>query len=126
MATDLTIVLEDRPGTLARAFEAVGRAGINIDGGAGFAVGGQGVLHVLVADGPAARRALEHAGIQVSGEEAVITCPVEDRPGAAGAIFRRISDAGVNIDLFYLTAGGELVIGADDLGKAEQAAAMGM
>src|SRR5262245_51728530 len=122
MPTDLTIILKDHPGTLAAAFEALGNAGINVDGGTGVPCSGEGILHFLVADGAAARRALEAAGQVVRGERPVLVCPVADRPGAAGAIFRRIADAGVNVDLVYLTVGGQLVIGADDLAKAEHAA----
>jgi hypothetical protein len=69
-------------------------------------------------DGEATRRALEAAGLVVRAERPVIFCPVEDRPGGAGAIFRRIADEGVNVELLYLTNQGELVIGADDLEKA--------
>ena len=126
MPTDLTVVLANHPGTLADATEALGRAGINIDGVCGFPSGGEGILHVLVRDGGAARTALEAAGQQVRAEREVIVCPVEHRPGAGGAIFRRIADAGVNVDLAYLTETGQLVIGADDLAKAEHAAMMGM
>ena len=126
MPRDLTIVLEDRPGTLAAALQAVGQAGINIDGACGFPNAGEAILHILVQDGAAARGALEAAGQMVRAERDVIVCPVEDTPGAAGAIFRRIADEGVNVDLVYLTAQGQLVIGADDLVKAEHAAAMGM
>jgi hypothetical protein len=126
MPTDLSIALENRPGTLADALEAIGRAGLNIEGAGGFPVAGEAILHILVMDAAAARRALEAAGHAVRAEKPVIVCPVENKPGAAGAIFRRIADAGVNVDLVYLTAGGQLVIGADDLVKAEHAAAMGM
>jgi hypothetical protein len=127
MPTDLTVVLVNRPGTLADAFQAVGNAGINVDGTGGFECAGEGILHIVVSDGAAARRALEAAGQTVRAEREVIICPVQDRPGAAGAIFRAIADAGVNVDLVYLTAaGGQLVIGADDLEKAEHAAEMAM
>ena len=126
MPKDLTVVLVDRPGTLADALQAVGRAGINIDGACGFGCAGECIFHLVVADGAAARRALEAAGQTVRAEREVIVCPVEDRPGAAGAIFRSIADAGVNVDLMYLTAAGQLVIGADDLEKAEHAAMMAM
>jgi hypothetical protein len=127
MPTDLTVVLVNRPGTIADAFQALGNAGINADGTGGFECAGEGILHIAVADGAAARRALEAAGQMVRAEREVIICPVQDRPGAAGAIFRAIADAGVNVDLVYLTAaGGQLVIGADDLEKAEHAAEMAM
>ncbi|NIT57181.1 MAG: amino acid-binding protein, partial [Phycisphaerae bacterium] len=36
MAKDLTVILEDRPGTVADMGEALGKAGINIEGGCGF------------------------------------------------------------------------------------------
>lgn len=57
MATDLTIFLEDRPGTLANMGETLGEAGVNIDGGCGFACEGKGVIHILVEDASAAQRA---------------------------------------------------------------------
>jgi len=37
MVKDLTVVLEDRPGTAADMGEALGKAGVNIDGFCGFA-----------------------------------------------------------------------------------------
>lgn len=58
MAKDLTVVLEDRPGTIAHMGEALGKAGINIDGGCGFPCEGKGVLHILVEDAADARRVL--------------------------------------------------------------------
>ena len=62
---DLTVSLEDRPGTLADLGEALGKAGINIEGMCGVASDGRSIIHVLVADAAAARMALEGAGIAV-------------------------------------------------------------
>lgn len=62
---DLTIALNHRPGTLAEMGEALGRAGVSIEGGGAWAVEGKGVAHFLFADGGAAREALEKAGITV-------------------------------------------------------------
>ena len=45
MAKDLTVVLEDRPGTLAAMGEALGKAGVNIEGICGFPAGGKGTVH---------------------------------------------------------------------------------
>jgi hypothetical protein len=121
MATDLTITLANRAGALAALGEALGAAGINIDGVCGAAADGQGAIHLLVQDGAAARSALEGAGITVDADRDVLVLDVEDRPGSLGAVARRIGDAGVNIDLVYLAAGTKLVIGADDLAKAAAA-----
>ncbi len=102
MTKDLTVILEDRPGTLADVGEALGKAGINIEGGCGFPCEGEGVFHILVEDAAAARRALEEIGLEVRGERQVLVLEIEDRPGALGEVSRRIANAGVNIDLVYL------------------------
>jgi len=121
MTKDLTVILEDRPGTLADVGEALGKAGINVEGGCGFPCEGEGVLHILVEDAAAARRALEEVGLEVRGERPVLVLEIEDRPGALGEVSRRMANAGVNIDLVYLAANNRLVIGADDLDKARAA-----
>ena len=112
VATDLAVTLpEDRPGMLARAVNALSTAGINLEGHAEM----EGVVHVLTTDLGATRRALESAGFKVVKEQQVVLVAVEDRPGSAAGIFRRIADAKVNIRFSYLATGNRLVIGADDL-----------
>ena len=115
MATDLTVGLMDRPGTLAQASDALGRAGINIEGACGFVCAGQGVYHVLVADSVRARRALIDSGFEIQAERQVVLAQVEDRPGAAAEVLRRIADEGLNIDLLYTTGDGRLVLSGDDV-----------
>ena len=121
MAKDLTVILEDRPGTLADMGEALGKAGINIDGWCGVPSEGRGVIHILVDDSSGARSALEGAGIEVAEERDVLVLDVEDRPGAFGEIARKISSAGVNIDFGYLATNTRLVLGAGDVEKAQAA-----
>jgi hypothetical protein len=121
MPTDLTVLLEDRPGRLADLGEALGKAGVNIDGMCGFPCGGMGVVHILVADGMVARRALESAGLMVSDEREVVLHEAEDKPGMLGEVARKLADAGVNLDLIYKATQTRLVIGADDLEKARAA-----
>lgn len=113
VATDLAVTLpEDRPGMLARAVNAVSTAGLNLEGHAEM----EGVVHVLTTDADAARGALEAAGFRVVREQQVVLVPVEDRPGSAANIFRRIADAKVNIRFSYLATRNRLVIAADELG----------
>ena len=121
MTKDLTVILEDRPGTLADVGEALGKAGINIDGLCGFPCEGKGILHILVEDAAAACRALEEIGLEVRDERQILILDLEDRPGAFGDVTRSIANAGVNIDLIYAATNTRLVIGVDDLGKAEVA-----
>ncbi|MGH8935513.1 MAG: ACT domain-containing protein [Acidimicrobiia bacterium] len=115
MAMDLTVELQNRPGTLADLGEALGKAQINIDGVAGVATDGTGLFHILVEDAAAARQALGNAGLKVTDEREVVVVDVEDRPGMLGEVARKIADTGANIDLVYLAAGTRLVIGGDNL-----------
>jgi hypothetical protein len=98
--------------------EALGKAGINIEGVCGFAIEGRGVGHIVVEDAAAARRALEEVGLEVGDEREVLVLEIEDRPGALGEVSRRIANAGVNIELVYLATNTRLVVGADDLERA--------
>jgi hypothetical protein len=47
MAKDLSVVLEDHPGTLADMGEALGKAGINIGGICGVPGEGKGIVQTL-------------------------------------------------------------------------------
>lgn len=115
MATDLSVDLDNRPGTLAALGEATGRAGVNLAGICGVATGGGATIHLLVEDDPAGlRSALDAAGITVVGERDVVVADVDDRPGAVGDVARRVADAGINIDLIYLATRTRLVLGTDD------------
>jgi hypothetical protein len=121
MATDITLALVDQPGTLAKASDALGRAGVNIDGACGYVCDGQGVYHVLVQDVERGRRALMNSGFIIEDERRVVATPVENRPGAAAEVLRRVADAGVNVDLLYMTLDGRLVLGGSDIARIEQA-----
>ncbi len=121
MATDLTILLDDRPGELAKVGEALGSAGINIEGLIGVTVDGKGEVHVLVEDAAAAQDALQDAGIQVSEDHEVLILDVENKPGTLGEVAGKLGEAGVNLNIAYLATDTRLVLGADDLQKARAA-----
>lgn len=121
MPTDLTIRPHDEPGRLARVGEALGGAGVNIEGFLGIAAGGRGELHVLVEDASAARSALEGAGFEVTARNEAVVVDCEDAPGELGAIARRVADAGINLTFAYLATGTRLVLGAEDLDALREA-----
>ena len=126
MATDLTVILEDRPGELARLGESIGEAGINILGMCAMTGEGRGVIHVLVDDAraTAAHEALEAAGMGVASEREALVVDIEDKPGTLGDTARPLAEATVNVELAYTTFGGvKLVVVTDDLGSARAALA---
>lgn len=112
---DLTIDLDHVPGALAAMGEALGRAGVSVEGGGVFAVGGRGVAHFLFHDGAAARHALEAAGIRVLAvREPLLLRLKQGTPGQLGMIGRRMAEAGVNIEVQYSDHDGQLVLLVDD------------
>ena len=115
---DLMIALENRPGALAEMGEALGRAGVSIEGGGAFVVNGRGVAHFLFEDGAAARKALEAAGIDVLEERDVLVQRLnQTEPGQLGKISRRMAEAGVNIEVLYSDHNHQLILVVNDIDK---------
>jgi hypothetical protein len=128
MATDLGVSVPDSPGGLADVGEALGNAGINIEGLCGVGLGDRGVIHVLVEDASAARSALEGAGLSVESEADALVSDLPagqvDTPGVMGQMARAVANAGVNMRAVYLATGNRAVAVTDDNDKAR--AALGM
>ena len=118
MATEFTILMEDKPGTAADALELLGNAGVNID--AILAHGGTTVA--LVPDDPErARQTLDRAGRRYSTRE-VLVLNVEDKPSALARLARAMGNARVDLDAIYLDHKGQIVLAAHDIAAARQVA----
>jgi hypothetical protein len=121
---DLTIHLDDRPGALADMGEALGRAGVSVEGGGVFVVNGVGIAHFLFHDGNAAREALVAAGIRVIEVSDVVMLRLrQEEPGQLGKIARRMAEAGVNVRVQYSDHDHQLVLVVDDLDRGRAVAA---
>lgn len=113
---DLAIELENRPGALAEMGEALGRAGVSVEGGGAFVVNGRGIAHFLFSDGTAARAALAAAGIRVIEEREVLVQRLnQSEPGQLGKISSRMAGAGVNIEVLYSDHDHNLILVVDDV-----------
>lgn len=120
---DLAIELDDRPGALAEMGEALGRAGVSIEGGGAWVVDGRGIAHFLFADGSGARTALENAGIRVVAERDVVVQRLKQAvPGQLGQLTRRMADAGVNIEVLYSDHDHQLILVVDDVERGRRVA----
>ena len=122
---ELKVTMEDRPGSLAKLAEALGKAGVNIDAISAQTAAGSGDIRILVADTAAARKALDAAGIKVAGEREMTFVDLDDRPGSLAATTKKLAEQNINIDAVYVVgaAGGkkQLAIGTSDTGKARTA-----
>jgi hypothetical protein len=125
MATDLTVVLDDRAGQLAHMGEALGDAGVNIEGFCATTDDGTGIVHVLVENAMVAQNALILADIKVEGEaDAVVidlTAEEAATPGALGRVAGRVATAGINISVAYLATRDRAVLVTSDNEKAREA-----
>lgn len=107
---DLAIALENRPGALAEMGEALGRAGVSIEGGGVF----EGGAHFLFHDGDAACAALEAAGIRVTAVRDVHMHRLnQEEPGQLGKYARLLADAGINIEVQYSDHNHNLILVLD-------------
>jgi len=92
-----TVQLESQPGELASLCEAMAARGVKIVLSA-VAHGHLGTVAFVVDDERAARAALEDAAIEFT-ERPALTVRMENRPGAGGETFRRLAEAGVNLEV---------------------------
>jgi hypothetical protein len=125
MATDLTVVLDDRAGQLAHMAEALGDAGVTIEGFSATTDDGLGIVHVLVDNAMVAQNALILADIKVEGEaDAVVidlTAAEAGSPGALGRIAGKVAMAGINISVAYLATRDRAVLVTNDNERAREA-----
>jgi hypothetical protein len=116
---DLEIHLDNRPGALAAMGEALGAAGISVEGGGAWTVGGTGIAHFLFHDGAAAATALESAGLRVAACRPVTQLRLKQAvPGQLGMLCGRMASAGINIVTLYSDHDNQLVVVTDDSEKA--------
>lgn len=126
MTTELRVLLDDKPGTVAAVAEALGKAGVNIDALAGMPTGGgKGDIRVVVTDAEKAKSALEAAGHKVDRSRDVLVVDLADKPGELARTARALANAGINLDSIYLIgqSGGskKIAFGVPDVAKAKAA-----
>jgi hypothetical protein len=121
-----TVELDNQPGELARLCEAMASSGVNLLLCATTHGGSGGVVAFIADDEAAAQAVLDGAGIGYLMRPA-LTVRMENLPGAGAAAFRKLADAGVNVDLLLPVRISEeefyAVICADDSAAAERALA---
>jgi len=112
---DLAIDLDGRPDALAVMGEALGQAGVSVEGGGMFTADGRAIAHFLVKDGQAARRVLAAAGIPVTAVREVMGRRLDqETPGQLGAITRAIAEAGIRVDVLYSDHDHRLILVTSD------------
>jgi hypothetical protein len=119
---EFALTLDDRPGTLAKATDAIAKAGINIEGYCAVPSGkdGKGTFRVVTSDPATTRKALETAGFKVQEERDVAIVEGEDRPGFLAQILRRLADNELNVGPTYSLTQNRIAITADNFAKLRE------
>ena len=119
---EISMELEDEPGSLARIAEALAEANINIE--TMCAIGKVAPNVALVTEQiPQTRAVLDRLGVNYTVTE-LIKMVMPDQPGVLASFSRRIADAGLNLNSIYILSkyqgDTELVFSVDDTEKARQ------
>jgi hypothetical protein len=120
-ATELVAVFGRGQETFPDAMQALGTARVEPEALWTGTAGGQDQLHIVVKDPAAAEPKLVSAGLRVVARKLVLLVDLEDRPGAAGEMFRRLHEAGVKVGSAHLASNTRMVVSTDDLDAVRRA-----
>ena len=117
--TQLSIFLDNRPGTLARTCQALAKEGINILGLSISDTVDHAVVRMVVTEGKKAVKVLQalHATVQ---EREVVFMNLSNSPGQLASLAQKLAEAGINIEYAYCTStpaqpSGNMVLRTNDI-----------
>jgi len=98
----LTVALENRPGTLAHVAKVLADAKVNVLALLGSTAGTQGSVQVVVDNVNKAKKALGGTGLSYT-EGTLEQVELANKPGALAELAGKLAKKGVNIDCAYAT-----------------------
>ena len=98
----LTVALENRPGTLAHAAKVLADAKVNVLALVGSTAVAQGSVQVVVDNVNKAKKALGGAGLSYT-EGTLEQFELANKPGALAELAGKLAKKGINIDCAYAT-----------------------
>ena len=118
----LSVFLENKPGRLCAATDALAKEGVNISALTLADTAEFGILRMIVDQPDLARDVLTASGVVVRISK-VLAVAMDDAPGGAGGILKLLSEAGLNVEYMSacvgrLTGKAIMVIRTDDIDLA--------
>lgn len=95
----LTVSVENRPGTLAHVARVLGDARVDIRALLTTSAGSAGSVHVVVDNVNRAKKALDHEGLPYT-EQTVLRVELSNKPGALGFFAGKLAAKGINVGLW--------------------------
>lgn len=96
----ISVFLENKPGTLQQATRVLKDANINIRTLSVAETADFGILRLIVNDVEKANKVLKDSGFQVS-KTLVVAVEVPDRPGGLHSVMEAVSKEGINVEYLY-------------------------
>jgi hypothetical protein len=101
------VTVPDKPGEAARILSALETAGVNLIAFSGFPQGARKAqLDFIAEDSAALKKVARAAGLVLGAKKTGFMVQGEDHPGAAAAIARRLSEAGINLTAMQTVCAG--------------------
>ena len=99
-AYQLSILAENKPGTLARVTKILAKEKINIRSITISSHGEFGIINAIVDHPRQAQKALDREGLSVNLKD-IIAVPIEDKPGAFDKLVQLLAGKNINIENSY-------------------------
>ncbi len=96
----ISVILENEPGTLSRVSDILGKEGINV-GAISLAETTESSIIRLITDNPDKTQQVLSANGYVTKNSDVIAVETPDHPGGLNAVLKPLATAGVNIHYLY-------------------------
>lgn len=100
IATQFTVTLENRPGTLAEVCTELAAKAVNIQAILLPDTRGSGAVRLVVNNPETARKVFDAAKLNYI-EDQVFAALLSDRPGALGRITRKLAENKINVEYAY-------------------------
>lgn len=118
----ISVFLENRPGTLAEMLSVLGGKNVNIRAMSVADTADFGIVRFVANRPENVVSLLREAGFTVKSNR-VLSLKLNDEPGSLLSQVRRLGEAGVNVEYFYAFAGGNaadarIVFKVDDIERA--------
>ncbi len=124
---EISIKLQNKPGTLSEVSELLGSNGINMLALTVRTIGAEGTLSFICNDPTRVVGVLESAGFPAAVQE-VLAAEAPHHPGGLSAILRPLKRAGINVEYLYACIGcygaGDssiILLGVNDIAVAHEA-----
>jgi hypothetical protein len=123
LGKELVLTVQNKIGMMASVSKILADHGINVEGVAGYAMGGEAKMMLVPDDVQRAGDALKKAGFKAIETKEVVVAELENKPGALKSVSAKLFDAKIDIKYIYGTtcSGGcaaKLIISTSDNEKA--------